>query len=109
MLYRKGSCWVYAGFAKQLERQRDEARELLAKALERGDEAIESANKARKELEWSDIQDKRELVRERDEALDLARELRDALGRLLPYIEGDRIAPWRPAVAAINKAKEAGL
>lgn len=120
MLYHNGSCWVDVSFSKQLERQRDEARELLAKALIRGDEALEVASKARKDLAWSDIQDKRELVRERDEALDLARELRDALR----YAVGNCL--WRAdipeqlseekaqhiydtAIKALTKAREAGL
>jgi len=53
---------------KLIEHQRDKARELLAKALIRGDLALEEAKKAKDALLWSDIQDKREMQRERDEA-----------------------------------------
>ena len=53
-----------------IEKERDEARELLAKALVRGDLALEETKKAQDALHWSDIQDKRELLRERDEARD---------------------------------------
>jgi hypothetical protein len=55
--------------AKRFVRERDEARELLAKALVRGDLALAETKKAKEELFWSDYQDKREMQRERDEAL----------------------------------------
>jgi hypothetical protein len=48
--------------------ERDEARELLAKSLVRGDLALEETKKSKEALLWSDIQDKRALQRERDEA-----------------------------------------
>jgi hypothetical protein len=59
-----------------LRRERDEARELLAKALVRGDLALEETKKAKEDLSWSDIQDKRVLQRERDEARDQVQLLR---------------------------------
>jgi hypothetical protein len=71
---------------RRLERERDAARELLSAALVRGDEALEETHKARKDLAWSDIQDKRELVKQRDAARELARELRDAMKAITPYI-----------------------
>lgn len=36
----------------------------------------------------------------------MVRELRDATEAVLPYIEGDKIAPWRPARNAITKANQ---
>lgn len=51
------------------KRERDEARELLAKALVRGDLALAETKKANEKLFWSDYQDKREMQRERDFAL----------------------------------------
>lgn len=55
----------------------------------------------------------RKLERQRNKAIDecialrqMVRELRDATEALLPYIEGDRIAPWRPAVAVVTKANQ---
>jgi hypothetical protein len=59
---------VAAEFARKLEIERDEARELLAKSLVRGDLALEETKKSRAALLWYDIQDKREMQRERDEA-----------------------------------------
>jgi hypothetical protein len=53
---------------QRITKERDEARELLAKALVRGDLALEETKKAKEDLSWSDIQDKREMQRERDEA-----------------------------------------
>jgi len=60
---------------KLIEHQRDKARELLAKALIRGDLALEEAKKAKDALLWSDIQDKRETQRERDEAREQANDM----------------------------------
>jgi hypothetical protein len=75
---------VLASFACNLERQRDAA-------ISR----FESSQSARMELK-----------RERDEARELARELRDALEAVMPYIVGDRIVPWKAAETALTKAKE---
>jgi hypothetical protein len=68
---------VPADFARKLERERDEARELLANALVRGDLALSETKKAKEELFWSDYQDKREMQRERDEAREQNAKLRD--------------------------------
>jgi hypothetical protein len=57
---------VTAEFARKLERERDEASELLAKSIVRGDLALEETKKAKDALHWSDIQDIREMQRERD-------------------------------------------
>ena len=46
------------------------------------------------------------LERQRDEARELARELRDVLEAVMPYIVGDRIVPWKAAETALTKAKE---
>ncbi len=54
--------------ARQLERELAEAREQLSRALTRGDEALAAANKAERELQWSDIQDKRDLAKQLAEA-----------------------------------------
>jgi hypothetical protein len=48
----------------------------------------------------------RNLERQRDEARELVRELRDALEAVMPYIVGDRIVPWKAAEKALTKAKE---
>jgi hypothetical protein len=56
------------GELEKVYKERDEARELLAKALVRGDLALAETKKAKEELFWSDYQDKREMQRERDEA-----------------------------------------
>jgi len=40
----------------------------------------------------------RQLERERNELL-------EALENIMPYIEGDTKVPWKPALAAITKAK----
>ena len=55
----------------------------------------------------------RKLERQRNKAIDecialrqMVRELRDATEAVLPYIEGDKIAPWRPARNAITKANQ---
>jgi hypothetical protein len=70
-----GEC-VDADFARKLERERDEARELFAKALVRVDLALSETKKAKEELFWSDYQDKREMQRERDEAREKAERYR---------------------------------
>ena len=59
----------FVDIARKFERERDEARELLAKALVRGDLALAETKKANEKLFWSDYQDKREMQRERDFAL----------------------------------------
>jgi polyhydroxyalkanoate synthesis regulator phasin len=74
--------WVPADTAKRLERERDEARKLLANALVRGDLALEETKKAQEDLLWSDIQDKREMQRERDEARAVAARIADILSGL---------------------------
>jgi hypothetical protein len=56
------------------------------------------------DYEWR--QHSRKLERQRDEARELARELRDALEAVMPYIVGDRIVPWKAAESALTKAKE---
>lgn len=66
--------------AEKLERERDEARELLSKALVRGDLALSETKKAKEELFWSDYQDKREMQRELDEA-------REALRKAIRFVE----------------------
>jgi hypothetical protein len=48
----------------------------------------------------------RNLEVQRDEARELALELMSATEAILPYIEGDKIAPWKPVVAVLAKAKE---
>jgi hypothetical protein len=48
--------------------ERNEAREMLSKALIRGDLALEETAKTRKKLLWSDYQDKRETQRKLDAA-----------------------------------------
>ena len=49
--------------------ERDKARDLLAKALIRGDLALEETAKTQKKLCWSDYQDKRETQRKLDVAI----------------------------------------
>lgn len=70
---------VFTQLANTLKQERDEARELLAKSIVRGDLALEETKKAKDALHWSDIQDIREMQRERDEA----RKERDQLKQLL--------------------------
>jgi hypothetical protein len=82
----------------------DRARKVVALAKER-DEARERERVAI--ASWDE--ERQRALREGErvvEARELARELRDALEALLPYIEGDRIAPWKPCVSALTKAKE---
>ena len=42
------------------------------------------------------------LERELNEAKADADALADAMAAILPYIEGDRIAPWKPALSALE-------
>jgi hypothetical protein len=68
------------------EQERDKARELLAKALVRGDLALAETKKAKEELFWSDYQDKREMLRERDEAREQNAKLQDIAERAIKLI-----------------------
>jgi len=81
-----GASTVPSEFARKLERERDEARELLAKALVRGDLALAETKKAKEELFWSDYQDKREMLRERDEAREQNAKLQDIAERAIKLI-----------------------
>jgi hypothetical protein len=67
-------CMAANSDVARIAKERDEARELLANALVRGDLALEETKKAQDALSWSDIQDKREMQRERDEAREAIRE-----------------------------------
>jgi hypothetical protein len=60
-----------------------EARELLAKALVRGDLALSETKKAKEELFWSDCQDKREMQRELAEVREQNAKLRDIAERAI--------------------------
>jgi hypothetical protein len=71
---------VFTELANTLKQERDEARELLANALVRGDLALEETKKAQDALSWSDIQDKREMQRERDKAREEIENLKLQLG-----------------------------
>ncbi len=75
-----------ANLAKKLERQRDEARDALSGRTV----SCSQCN---------------QVAVERDEARELARELRDALEAVIPYIVGDRIVPWKAAETALAKAQ----
>jgi hypothetical protein len=72
---------------ERILRERNEARELLAKALVRGDLALSETKKAKEELFWSDCQDKREMQRELDEAREKNAKLRDIAGRAIDMLE----------------------
>lgn len=61
--------------------ERDEARELLKKALVRGDLALAETKKAKENLFWSDHQDKREIQRELAEARDEINIIRNTLSK----------------------------
>jgi hypothetical protein len=110
-----GASTVPSEFARKLERERDEARELLAKALVRGDLALAETKKAKEELFWSDYQDKREMQRERDEALmdrangDMATMTRNHYERLIKERDEAREALrelWQTADAYIPQIDE---
>jgi hypothetical protein len=66
--FRRGLYRVQEEYLETARRERDKARELLKKALVRGDFALAETKKAKENLFWSDHQDKREIQRELDEA-----------------------------------------
>jgi hypothetical protein len=77
--------------SRKLECQRDE----LQRAVQNHQGAI---NIAIKSLDKT--------ITQRDQARELAQELRDALEAVMPYIVGDRIVSWKAAETALTKAKE---
>lgn len=95
---------VPANFSRALEQERDEARELLKKALVRGDLALAETKKAKENLFWSDHQDKREMQRERDEAREVIRQIWQSGDAFLPYIDEETTNRWRKA-AGLEETK----
>ena len=97
-------------FARKLEQERDEARELLASekitrdhVIKRGIEMQKERDEARDDLkitqqEWVRARRERaQALRERDEAKEALREIWQSGDAFLPYVDAETINRWRKA------------
>ena len=104
---------VHVSFAERLEQQRDaaisrfESSQSARMELKRERDELQRAVQSHRGAINIVIESLDRAITQRDEARELARELRDALEAVMPYIVGDRIVPWKAAETALTKAKEA--